>query len=93
MIVVSWVIKSSVNRWVSRLASDKNDAFIFIWMVKDGGYYYNPAKLVHVSACVNIDQCIFLQGKMQFFISWILLVSSASLLSAELPSINDDEGN
>ena len=52
-----------------------------------------PAKLVHVSACVNIDQFIFLQGKMQLFISWILLVSSASLSSAELPSINEDEGN
>lgn len=52
-----------------------------------------PAKLVHVSVCVNIDQCIFLQGKMQLYISWILLVSSASLSSAELPSINDDEGN
>lgn len=52
-----------------------------------------PAKLVHVSACVNIDQCVFFQGKMQLYISWILLVSSASLSSAELPSINDDEGN
>lgn len=52
-----------------------------------------PSKLVHVSVCVNIDQCIFLQGKMQLYISWILLVSSASLSSAELPSINDDEGN
>lgn len=91
----------SVNRYVSSLATDKNTAFILIWLMKDWNDTFTMIQASYKTLCVQAFVLtlvcywwiFLLADKMRLHISWILLVSSVSLSTAELPSDNDKEGN